>query len=52
MRDGNLVISAGVSAGIAMALWLVGEVAGDPAFARAVQKGIEDFLAPPYTAAA
>jgi transcriptional regulator GlxA family with amidase domain len=51
VRDGNLVTSAGVSAGIDMALWLVGQIA-DPAFARAVQKGIEYFPAPPYTAAA
>lgn len=51
VRDGNLVTSAGVSAGIDMALWLVGEMAGDPAFARAVQRGIEYFPAPPYTAA-
>jgi hypothetical protein len=32
-----------------MALWLIGEWA-DPAFARSVQKGIEYFPAPPYTA--
>lgn len=51
VRDGNLVTSAGVSAGIDMSLWLVGEMAGDPAFAREVQKGIEYFPAPPYTAA-
>ena len=52
VRDGNLLTSAGVSAGIDMALWLVGELAGDPAFARSVQKGIEYFPAPPYTAVA
>ena len=51
VRDGNVVTSAGVSAGIDMALWLVGQIA-EPAFARAVQKGIEYFPAPPYTAAA
>ncbi len=50
VRDGNVVSSAGVSAGIDMALWLVGELA-EPSFARAVQKGIEYFPAPPYTAA-
>ncbi len=49
VRDGNMVTSAGVSAGIDMALWLIGEWA-DPAFARSVQKGIEYFPAPPYTA--
>lgn len=51
VRDGNIVTSAGVSAGIDMALWLVGEIYG-PDFARFVQKGIEYFPAPPYTAAA
>lgn len=51
VRDGNLVTSAGVSAGIDMALWLVGQMT-EPAFAREVQKGIEYFPAPPYTAAA
>ncbi len=50
VRDGNIVTSAGVSAGIDMALWLVGEIYG-PDFARFVQKGIEYFPAPPYTAA-
>ncbi len=49
VRDGNVVTSAGVSAGIDMALWLMGEMY-DPAFARFVQKGIEYFPAPPYTA--
>ncbi|MBA3666645.1 MAG: DJ-1/PfpI family protein [Sphingomonas sp.] len=49
VRDGNVVTAAGVSAGIDMALWLVGEL-GDPGFARAVQKGIEYFPAPPYSA--
>lgn len=51
VRDGNIVTSAGVSAGIDMALWLMGELYG-PSFARFVQKGIEYFPAPPYTAAA
>lgn len=50
VRDGQLVTSAGVSAGIDMALWLVGEVTGEPAFAREVQQGIEYFPAPPYAA--
>lgn len=49
VRDGNLVSSAGVSAGIDMALWLVGEMF-DPAFARRVQKQIEYYPAAPYTA--
>ena len=47
--DGNVVTSAGVSAGIDMALWLLGAWY-DPAFARFVQKGIEYFPAPPYSA--
>ena len=51
VRDGNVVTAAGVSAGIDMSLWLLGEIYG-PAFARKVQKGIEYFPAPPYTAAA
>lgn len=51
VRDGNVVTSAGVSAGMDMALWLVGQMV-DPAFAREVQKGIEYYPAPPYTAAA
>lgn len=50
VRDGRLVTSAGVSAGIDMALWLVGAMTGEPAFARAVQRGIEYHPAPPYTA--
>ena len=48
VRDGNLVTAAGVSAGIDMALWLVGEVAGAD-YARKVQQGIEYFPAPPYS---
>ena len=51
VRDGNVVTSAGVSAGIDMAHWLVGEIYGSD-FARFVQKGIEYFPAPPYTAEA
>jgi transcriptional regulator GlxA family with amidase domain len=49
VRDGNLVTAAGVSAGIDMALWLVGQL-HDPAFARKVQRYIEYHPAPPYTA--
>ena len=47
VRDGNVITSAGVSAGIDMALWLVGDLHG-PAFARRVQHGIEYHPAPPY----
>lgn len=49
VRDGNVVTSAGVSAGIDMALWLIGEIYGSE-FARFTQKGIEYFPAPPYSA--
>jgi transcriptional regulator GlxA family with amidase domain len=49
VRDGNLVTAAGVSAGIDMALWLVGQIHGVD-FARRVQKGIEYNPAPPYAA--
>jgi transcriptional regulator GlxA family with amidase domain len=49
VRDGNVVTSAGVSAGIDMALWLVGQLRGI-AFARTVQKYIEYNPAPPYAA--
>lgn len=47
VRDGNVVTSAGVSAGIDMALWLVGEI-WEPAFARKVQRQMEYDPAPPY----
>lgn len=47
VRDGNLVTAAGVSAGIDMALWLVGEWHGAK-FARLVQRGMEYDPAPPY----
>jgi len=49
VRDGNLVTAAGVSAGIDMALWLVGQLHG-PAHARAVQHYIQYDPAPPYAA--
>jgi transcriptional regulator GlxA family with amidase domain len=49
VRDGKLVTSAGVSAGIDMALWLIGQIY-DPAFARAVQREMEYDPAPPYAA--
>ena len=49
VRDGNLVTSAGVSAGIDMALWLTGQMF-DPTFARAVQRGMQYNPAPPYQA--
>lgn len=49
VRDGNVVTSQGVSAGIDMALWLVGEI-HSPAHARAVQRYIQYEPAPPYQA--
>lgn len=47
--DGNLVTSQGVSAGIDMALWLVGRLYG-PAHSRAVRRYIQYDPAPPYLA--
>ena len=49
VRDGNVVTAAGVSAGIDMALWLVGQIHGVPV-ARQVQRAMEYDPAPPYTA--
>jgi transcriptional regulator GlxA family with amidase domain len=49
VRDGNLVTAAGVSAGIDMALWLVGQMHGIDV-ARNTQRGIEYDPAPPYQA--
>lgn len=47
VRDGNLLTSAGVSAGIDMSLWLVGELFS-PQFARDVQRAMQYDPAPPY----
>ena len=49
VRDGNLVTAAGVSAGIDMALWLVGQL-HSPDVARSVQRYIQYELSPPYGA--
>jgi transcriptional regulator GlxA family with amidase domain len=49
VRDGNVVSSQGVSAGIDMALWLVGQLHGID-HARDVQRYIQYEPAPPYTA--
>ena len=49
VRDGNIVSSQGVSAGIDMALWLVGEI-HTPQHARKVQHYIQYDPAPPYQA--
>lgn len=50
VQDGNVVTAAGVSAGIDMALWLVGQIRS-PDFARTVQRMMEYDPAPPYAAA-
>lgn len=47
--QGKIVTSAGVSSGIDMALWLVGQIAGDEA-AKAAQLCIEYDPQPPYDA--
>jgi transcriptional regulator GlxA family with amidase domain len=47
--DGNLVTSQGVSAGIDMALWLIGRLHG-PAHSRTVRRYIQYDPAPPYLA--
>jgi transcriptional regulator GlxA family with amidase domain len=49
VRDGNLVTAAGVSAGIDMALWLLGQIHGVEV-ARQVQRAMEYDPAPPYGA--
>lgn len=49
VHDGKLVTSAGVSAGIDMALWLVGQIHG-VAHARQTQHIMEYDPAPPYAA--
>jgi len=45
--DGNVVTAAGVSAGIDMSLWLVGQL-HSPEFAREVQRYIQYEPEPPY----
>lgn len=49
VADGSLVTSAGVTAGIDMALWLVGQLYGVP-HAREVQHILDYYPAPPYAA--
>ncbi len=49
VRDGNLVTSAGVSAGIDMALWVVGQIYGID-HARVTRYSMEYDPAPPYAA--
>ena len=47
VRDDHLVTSAGVSAGIDMSLWLLGEI-WDVDYARNTQRMMEYDPAPPY----
>jgi transcriptional regulator GlxA family with amidase domain len=49
VRHDNVVTAAGVSAGIDMALWLVGQMHGT-AMARHVQRAMQYDPAPPYGA--
>ena len=49
VRDGKVVSSQGVSAGIDMALWVVGQL-HSPVHARRVQRYIQYDPAPPYSA--
>ncbi|MBB1489564.1 DJ-1/PfpI family protein [Oceanospirillum sediminis] len=49
VRDGNIITSQGVSAGIDMSLWLTGEI-HNPAHAREVRKVLHYDPAPPYQA--
>jgi len=49
VRDGNVVTSAGVSAGIDMSLWLVGQWF-DPQMARDVARAMQYDPVPPYAA--
>jgi transcriptional regulator GlxA family with amidase domain len=49
VRDGNVVTAAGVSAGIDMSLWVVGQLYGVD-HARGVQRMMEYDPAPPYAA--
>jgi len=47
VQDGKIVTAAGITAGIDMALWLVGQIYG-PDHARQVQEIMEYHPAPPY----
>ena len=47
VHDGNVVTSAGVSAGIDMSLWLLGHLFGED-MARSTQTHMEYFPEPPY----
>lgn len=47
VRDGNVLTSSGVSAGIDMTLWLIGQLYG-PEHARRTQRAMQYDPAPPY----
>ena len=47
VHEGNIVSSAGVSAGIDLALWLAGQIGGEDR-AKAIQLGIEYDPQPPF----
>jgi transcriptional regulator GlxA family with amidase domain len=47
VHEGNIVSSAGVSAGIDLALWLAGQIGGEER-AKAIQLGIEYDPQPPF----
>lgn len=47
VRDGKIVTSAGISAGMDMALWLVGQIFNEK-MARHVQAAMQYFPQPPY----
>lgn len=49
VRDGNVLTAAGISAGIDMSLWLIGQLR-TPALARRVQRQMQYEPAPPYAA--
>ena len=47
VQDDKYITAAGVSAGIDMSLWLLGQIE-EPAFAKKVQHAIEYYPQPPY----
>lgn len=47
LADGNIVMAAGVSAGIYMSLWVVGQIYGEN-HARTVQASLDYKPVPPY----
>jgi len=49
VRDGKIITAQGISAGVDMTLWLIGEI-HSPAHAREVRKILQYDPAPPYSA--